>query len=131
MKNQKKEKQTKAPNIRSIVVSALEKYTISLHKDNKQFSDKQIAELSYDFVLNMLSTFMAQTRLQSRILHETRALEQGFINSKIDGKDFEITVIARPKSAKIEKQIQESIDARQTTSSGEDRSEVETDSTST
>lgn len=65
--------------------------------NDESITKEQIAEEAYSFIVGSLASTMAVTPLQFRILGEVRALENAFPNSSMDIKDFDVSVVAKPK----------------------------------
>lgn len=89
------------PNqLKDILVKTLKDHIFS----KADLSDDQKAEQSYNLLVASLSKFLVNTKLQFRVLLETRALEQAL--GKMSDK-FDITLVAKPKNVQAEQIAQE------------------------
>lgn len=90
--------QKQVVNIRDKVIQIIHDHIV----DNTELDKKDVAPAMYDTVVSVLSPFMAQTKLQARILNECRTLEMSLKNSKIDVELFDVVLMAKPKTARAE-----------------------------
>jgi len=77
--------------IRDIILKTLKEQIFS----NAELTDDQKAEQSYQLMVVALANFLAQTKLQFRVLMETRSLESAL---KSHVSHFDINLVAKPKT---------------------------------
>ncbi len=101
-----KKKQASGKSKKSIADSVIESIESKIIS-NKDLSDKEKASAAYSTVINTLQQFLATTGLQCRILNEARTLEAALKNSNLSTDDFNVTLIAKPKTQKAVELSQE------------------------
>lgn len=88
-------------NIKEVLIKTLKDKVFS----NPELTEDQKIDHSYQFLVSAMSSFLANNKLQLRILMETRALEQA-LGKHVD--QFDIALVAKPKTARVVQDIQES-----------------------